>query len=372
MEEKHNGNDEINQPELFSIGIEEEFQVVNPDTRELCSRVDNIMGRGILAMGSSLKPEFHSSMLETVSGICGDMGEARNKISHNRKLLSDFIKESGMNLASAGTHPFSCWEDQHIYPAIHFQKIENEFREIALSALTFALHIHIGITEKETALHVINGMRPYLPVILALSANSPFHRGRDTGFMSFRSVVYPRFPRSGIPRHFTSYRQYKEYIDTLKKTGCIKSPGEVWWDARIHPFYETIEIRLCDAQTEINETLAIAALVQALSYRIYLDYMSGKKFPHIDRSLIEENRWRAGRRGLDCNIVDFQKKEEIPCREVIRGILDYVSGVVDKLKCKEDLEYVREMLNKGTGANRQLEAYKKSGDIGDVVDLLMV
>lgn len=372
MEEKHNRIDEINQPELFSIGIEEEFQVIDPYTRELCSRVENIMGRGILVMGSSLKPEFHSSMLETVSGICGDMDEAREKISINRKLLSDFIKKNELKLASAGTHPFSCWEDQHTYPSIHFQNMENEFREIALSALTFSLHIHIGIADRETALHVINGMRQYLPVILALSANSPFWRGRDTGYRSFRSVVYPRFPRSGIPRYFTSYKQYGYYIDTLKKTSCIKSPGEIWWDARIHPFYETIEIRICDAQTGMDETLAIAALVQALSYRIYLDYMLGVKFPHIDRSLIEENRWRAGRWGLDCKIVDFEKKEETPCKEVVQRILDYVSDVIDKLKCGRDLEYVREMLKRGTGADRQLEDYKKSGNMEDVVDLIMM
>jgi len=323
-------------------------------------------------MGSSVKPEFHSSMLETVSGICRNTGEVRKKITRSRKTLSNFIKKNGMNLASAGTHPFSQWENQYTYPSTHFRNMENEFRDIALSALTFSLHIHIGISDREIALQIINGLRPYLPTILALSANSPFWRGRDTGYMSFRSVVYPRFPRSGIPRYFPSYNQYKEYIDTLKKTYCIKSPGEIWWDARIHPFYETIEIRICDAQTGADETLALSALVQSLSYRLYLDYRSGIKFTDIDSSLIAENRWRAGRWGLNCKIVDFDKKEEIPCRDYIKWILDYISDVPDRLNCSEDIEYIRKMLKEGTGALRQLRIFRKSGDLRNVVDMTSI
>jgi len=357
----------------FTVGIEEEFQIIDPTTRELCPRVDDILREGSLLSGPSIKSECHSSMVEISSGICPGIPDVRMKIMRLRKTVSDIAEKHGIRLAAAGTHPFSKWEEQHIQKAPLFEAMQGTFKDLIRSNLVFGLHVHIGIEDRETAIQAINRLRPHLPLLLALSVNSPFWRGRDAGYKSYRSVLYGRFPRTGIPDYFDSYPDYKEYINILTRTGCLPFPGKIWWDARIHPFYETVEIRICDMPTGIEETISFAALIQALVAQICRDYREGIESVKISTSLIDENRWRAARYGIQGKMVDFESQTEIECREATLRLLEYVSGEARELGTSGELEFIqKEIIDGETGADRQLGIFQNSEDLQAVVDDMII
>lgn len=358
--------------EIFTIGIEEEFQIINPGTRELCSRVHSILDEGKLTMGTGLKEESHLSIIETAGGVCGNIKEAEERVARYRGSLVELAKKNGLEIASAGTHPFSDWINQPVSADPLFKDMMDEFGDIARSALVFGLHVHIGIIDREGALQMINGIRPYLPLLLALSANSPFHRGRDTGYKSYRAVVYTRTPRSGIPGYFRNRGEYDELIKILSETGCLAFPGKIWWDARIHPFYSTVEIRICDAQTRSEDTTAMAALIQALAAKLFREYKQGTQFPNIKTAYIEENRWRAARFGIHGKMADFDNKKEISTVETIKNLLGYIEKEAEKLGSTDKLTRIETILKEGTGADGQLRIYSETRDMGKVVEETLV
>jgi carboxylate-amine ligase len=244
-------------------------------------------------------------------------------------------------------------------------------QDIARSNLIFGLHVHVGIDDKSMALHIANSIRYFLPHVYALSTNSPFWEGRNTGFKSFRPKVFDKFPRTGIPDYFESLGEYNDYINLLIKTGCIDEATKIWWDVRLHPVYSTIEVRICDIPLTVDETIAIASLIQAIVAKLVKLRQSNLNFISYKRSLIAENKWRAGRYGIDGKLIDFGQEKQVPVKELIPELLDFVDDVLDDLGSRHEIEGVLKILENGTGADRQLKVFKETGSIQSVVDFII-
>ena len=354
----------------FTIGIEEEYQVIDPVTRELASHEQKIVTEAQKILNDQVKAEMHQAVVEVGTTICQDVTDAREQITHLRKTISAIAGNLGFKIGAAGTHPFTKWETQHITPNPRYDEIINELQDTARSNLIFGLHVHVGIEDKALALHLTNAMRYFLPHLYALSTNSPFWEGRNTGFKSFRSKVFDKFPRTGIPGVFDNLADYENYVNLLVKTKCIDNPKKIWWDIRIHPFFPTLEVRICDVPMTVNETISIAALIQALVAKLYKLKTQNLNFITYHRALINENKWRAGRYGLDGKMIDFGKECEVDTRLLMEELLEFVDDVVDELGSRKEIEYVREIMKNGTGADRQLAVFEKTKDLTKVVDYI--
>ncbi len=357
--------------EQFTLGIEEEFQIIDPETRELRSHVSEILEDGKTLLGEQLKPEMIQSMIEVGTGICKNIKEARTDIINLRGILSDLVRKKGLVMVAAGTHPFSHWQDQKIFENARYEVIVEENQMIARSLLTFGLHVHVGIADPERAIQIMNAVRYMLPHVLALSTSSPFWLGIHTGLRSYRSEVFTRMPRTGIPDQFESYASFQRYVALLTETGCIDDGKKIYWDVRPHPFFPTLEFRVCDIPTRVDDTIAIAALFQALVAKINKLLEQNLTFRLHHKMLIEENKWRAARYGLDGKMIDFGKGKEVPTRDLVRELLELVDDVVDSLGSREEIEHIHTILDRGTSADEQLRVWRETGDINAVVDHLI-
>ncbi|HSN97586.1 MAG TPA: carboxylate-amine ligase [Candidatus Nanopelagicales bacterium] len=357
----------------FTLGIEEEFQIVHAETRELRSYVSQILEEGSLnaILRERVRPEMHQSVIETGTGICRDIKQAKDEICELRGSLKTLAEKGGMRIVAAGTHPFSDWKKQEITDADRYRTIVEDLQDVARANLIFGLHVHVGIKDKDVAMALTNQVRYFLPHILALSTSSPFWLGRPSGLKSIRSEIFKRFPRTGIPGHFDSYARFQRYVDTLIKTGCIDNAKKIWWDVRPHPFFDTVEIRICDMTTRIDDTLAIAALIQAVMGKLYLLYRRNWAFREYSRELIEENKWRAVRYGLDGQLIDFGKQEQVPVRHLVEELLEFVQETADIFKSQDELDRIRGILKEGTSADRQLGVFAKTSSYQAVVDDLV-
>ena len=345
--------------------------VIHPETRELTSHDQKIVELAGRLLDDQVKAEMHQAVVEVGTGICNNVEEARKDLGNLRKAVSGIAQDLGFRLAAAGTHPFSHWSTQLITPNPRYEDIVNELQEAARSNLIFGLHVHVGIEDKNMAMHIANSVRYFLPHVYALSTNSPFWEGRNTGFKSFRSKVFDKFPRTGIPDYFNTYEDFIGYVNLLVKTGCIDNAKKIWWDLRVHPFFPTIEFRICDIPSRIDETIAIAAIFQALVAKLYKLRMQNLNFMIYTRALINENKWRAGRYGIDGKMIDFGKEEEVRTRSLILELLEFIDDVVDELGSRDAISYVHTILEEGTGADRQLKVYQETGDLVKVVDYLV-
>ena len=355
----------------FTLGIEEEYQVIDPVTRELISHEQMIVTEAAKVLNDQVKAEMHQAVVEVGTHICQDISDARTQLTHLRKSISEIAERLGFRIGAAGTHPFSKWEAQPITPNPRYEEIISELQDTARSNLIFGLHVHVGIDNKAMALHLTNAMRYFLPHLYALSTNSPFWEGRNTGFKSYRSKVFDKFPRTGIPGVFDNLAEYERYVNLLVKTGCIDNPKKIWWDIRIHPVFPTLEVRICDVPMTIEETLSIAALIQALVAKLYKLKTQNLNFITYHRALINENKWRAGRYGLEGKMIDFGKECEVDTKILLEELLEFIDDVVDELGSRKEVEYVREMMKNGTGADRQLAVFEKTNDLTQVVDYIM-
>jgi carboxylate-amine ligase len=355
----------------FTLGIEEEFQIVDPHTRELRSHVSEILEEGKMLLGEQIKPEMIQSMIEVGTGICKDILAARTDITNLRSILSTIVRKKGLEIVAAGTHPFSHWQDQKIFENARYELIVEENQMIARSLLTFGLHVHIGVADPERKIQIMNAVRYSLPHVLALSTSSPFWLGVHTGLKSYRSEIFTRFPRTGIPDHFDSYSSFQRYVELLIETGCIDNGRKIYWDVRPHPFFPTLEFRICDIPTRVDDTIAIAALFQALVAKLdkLLEQNLTCRVHH--KMLIEENKWRAVRYGLDGKMIDFGKGKEAPVRDHIRELLQFVDDVIDDLGSRKEIEHIYTILERGTSADEQLRVWREKGDIKAVVDRLI-
>jgi len=355
----------------FTLGVEEEFQLIDPETRELKSHIQELLATATVLQRERMKPELHQSIIEIATGICQNVADVRREVTEVRAEIITLAAGSGMWVGAAGTHPFSHWRDQLITPDERYGQIVAELQEVARGNLVFGLHIHVGIEDRELAIQIMNDARYFLPHLLALSTNSPFWIGRNTGFKSFRTRVFGRFPRTDIPELFETASDFDEYVRILVNTGSIDNGRMIWWDVRPHPVFSTIEFRVCDVPMRADESIALAALVQAICAKLYRLRTMNLGWRRYRRALIAENKWRATRYGIEGKLIDFGKEEEVPFRELAAELLDFVDDVVDDLDSRREVESIRWILENGSGADRQLRAWKESGgDLKQVVDLI--
>ena len=354
----------------FTLGVEEEYMVLDPVSRELKSHEQKIVHEGQKVIKDKVKAEMHQAVVEVGTDICADADEAFADVTHLRKTIHDIAKSLGLAVGAAGTHPFGHWESQLITDHARYYEIVNELQEAARSNLIFGLHVHVGMESREMANHIANSTRYFLPHIYALSANSPFWEGRLTGYKSFRTKVFDKFPRTGIPESFDSIEAYDNYVKLLIKTNCIDNAKKIWWDLRVHPFFNTVEFRICDVPMTIDETIALASLFQAICARIYMLRSKNLNFIQYSRALINENKWRASRYGIDGRLIDFGKEEEVNTRALIYELLEFVDPVINHLGSRNRIAYVNKILEGGTGADRQLSVFEQTKNLVSVVDYI--
>jgi carboxylate-amine ligase len=295
--------------------------------------------------------------------------EARRDVTELRRVIIKLARENGLRVASAATHPFAFadWREQKIYPDERYEHIVQDLKMVARSNLIFGLHVHVGIEDREAAIRIMNEARYFVPHILALSTNSPFWLGMETGLKSYRCKVFDKFPRTNLPDYFSSYGEFEEFVKLMVKTGCIDNGKKIWWDIRPHPFFDTLEFRMCDVPMRVDETIALAALIQATVAKLYQLHSRNQGFRLYRRELLMENKWRAIRYGIDGNLIDFGKQIEVPFRDLMFEYLEVIDDVVDELGSREELKYIRTILDQGTGADRQLRVFHETGDLKDVV-----
>lgn len=356
----------------FTLGIEEEFQIVDPRTRELRSHVVEILEEGVMILGEQIKPEMIQSMVEVGTGICRNIQEARADITHLRSVISSLARKNDLVIVAASTHPISRWQDQKIFDDERYELLVQELQTVARSLLIFGLHVHVGVPDRDRQIHIMNAARYFLPHVLALTTSSPFWMAHNTGLKSYRSEIFKQFPRTDIPDHFDSYSSFQRYVDLLIRTGCIDNGKKIWWDVRPHPFFPTLEFRVCDIPTRVDDTIAIAALFQAIVAKLNLLIEKNLGFRLYRRLLLQENKWRAVRYGLDGMMIDFGKQKEVPTRDLIHELLDFVDDVVDPLGSRKEIEHIYKIMERGTSADEQLEVYSSSNnDLNAVVDKLI-
>ena len=353
---------------VFTLGIEEEFQIIDPETRELRSHIQGILADGKMVLKEGVKSEMHQSVVELGTEICSDAVCARKQIVQLRSDLAMIAGHAGLKIASAGTHPFSHWMDQLITVEERYATIVQDMQQIARANLIFGLHVHIGIPDREVAIAVMNQARYFLPHLYALSVNSPFWLGQNTGLKAYRQMIFERFPRTGIPDPFESLSEYEDYLKLLVATGCIDNAKKIWWDIRLHPFFDTLEFRICDAQSRVDDTIALAALMQAIVVKLHKLLRQNISFRMYPRRLIDENRWRASRYGIDGKLIDFGLKCEVDERELLHEMLEFIATEVDELGNHAEISHIEKIMREGTGADRQLAVWEDTQDMKAVVD----
>ena len=358
-------------PPSLTIGIEEEYQIIDPETRELRSYITEILEDDHITL-EQVKPELHQSIVEVGTTVCRTPADARAELVKLRRSVISHVAKSGLRVAAAGTHPFSSWLTQEITPLERYVGVKSDMAELAQRLLIFGTHVHIGIEDREFLIDALNAARYLMPHVLCLSTSSPFWMGRTTGIKSYRSIVFRNFPRNGIPRVFQSYADFTNLVDALIRTRCIPNGSKIWWDVRPHHAYPTLEFRITDCCTRVDEAICIAAIFQAIIAKLWKLRRDNMTFRIYPAELIEENKWRAVRFGLDGKLIDLGKQEECPARELIRELVGwFVDDVVDELGSRKEVEYAFRILEEGSSADRQLATYARTGDLKAVVDQLI-
>jgi carboxylate-amine ligase len=345
----------------FSLGVEEEFQLLNGETFELSSRFDEVFE----AAGSDrrIKAELMQSVIEVATDVADTAAGAVQHARELRARLRDAAAETGGLIASAGTHPFSRYEHQEVTAAPRYEGLIEAMQWVAERELIFGLHVHVGLESGQQAIAVGNALRTWLPELLALSANSPFWQGRDTGLASTRSKLFDVFPRSGLPPALSSFEEFELLIDRGVKTGCFPEYTYIWWDLRPHPKLGTIEVRICDGQTRLESVAGIVALVQSLVATLAERYAFSGSLPIQPVTLVGENKWRAARYGLAADLIDLDRDEERPAREAVAALVELAAPQAAKLGCAEELREVERILNRGSGADEQRRVNEETGSL---------
>jgi carboxylate-amine ligase len=354
----------------FTLGVEEEYMVLDPVTRELISHEQRIVVEGQKILKDKVKAEMHQAVVEVGTDICNNIEEAHKDVTALRNIVSKIAGDLNVWVGASGTHPFSHWQHQLITDHVRYNQIVNELQEAARSNLIFGLHVHVGMEDRKMAMHIANTARYFLPHVYALSTNSPFWEGRFTGYKSFRTKVFDKFPRTGIPDYFETIEDYENYVNLLIKTNCIDNAKKIWWDVRVHPVFNTVEFRICDVPLTIRETTIIAALFQAICAKIYKLRHQNLNFMNYQRSLINENKWRASRYGIEGTLIDFGKETEVNTQSLIYELLDFVDDTLNDLGSRDILLGIGDVFKAGTGADRQLAVYNQNESLIEVVDYI--
>lgn len=355
----------------LNIGIEEEYQIVDPATQELRSYVQRFLERGQTVLPDQIHAEFLQSQVEAGTRICGNVQEARAELVRMRRSIWELAESEGLWVAAAGTHPFSSWTRQEVSPFGRYPELARFLQDVGRRLLIFGLHVHIGIEDPELRIQVMNRIRYFLPLLLALSTSSPFWHNRDTGLKSYRSVLFESLPRTGIPPRFDSYADYRGYVALLLKTGGIAEPTHIWWDVRPSEKFPTLEVRIPDMATRVDEAVCLVALVQAIVAKLVRLQQAGQPWPLYRRHLLDENKWRALRYGIEGRLIDFNEEQERPLPALVEALLTWLDDVVDDLGSRVEVEYATTILRQGSSADRQLAVYRKMGNLQAVVDRIV-
>jgi carboxylate-amine ligase len=355
----------------FTLGVEEEYQIVDPRSRALRSYITQLLAEE-LGDELALKPELHQSMVEVGTPVCQTPADVRRELIRLRGTVMGLLQRDGLTIVSAGSHPFSHWWEQEITPLERYIGVKADMGDLAHRLLIFGMHVHVGVEDHEMAIDVVNCARYFLPHLLALSTSSPFWIGRNTGLKSYRSTIFRSFPRTGIPTRMSGWSEYEGYLETLTEVGSIPNGSKIWWDVRPHYKFPTVEFRVCDACTRVDEAVCIAAIVQALVYKLWKLRRDNLSWRDYSSRLIEENKWRAMRFGLQGNLIDFGRRTQKPAKELVRELIDwFLVDAIDELGSRREVEYVYRMLDEGSSADRQLATFERTGSLEAVVDQLV-
>ena len=356
--------------ERFTIGVEEEYQIIDAGTRELHSQQERILAQD--AVGERVTPELYLSQIEIGTPICLTLAEVRSQLVRLRREVIAAAEREGNRIAAAGTHPFSHWEDQQITPKARYVGIAQDYQQLAREQLIFGCHVHVGIDDREAAIQVMNRVRPWLAPMLALAANSPFWLGADTGYSSFRTEIWRRWPMAGTPHVFGSRAEYDRLVETLVRTESITDATKIYWDVRPSARFETVEFRVTDVCMTVDEAVMIAGLARALAESCYALAVRDEPIKHAAPELLRAAKWRAARYGLDADLIDTEAERAVPAAELIEKLLAFVRPVLEERKEWEEVSTLARLtIERGTGATRQREVYARSGRLEDVVDLIV-
>ncbi|GAA6619987.1 carboxylate-amine ligase [Scytonema sp. NUACC26] len=363
---------QVQRAEDFTLGVEEEYQIINPTTRELSSRVQQILPIAQKALGDKVQPEAQLSQIEIGTPVCRTLGDVRAELVRLRREVIAAAAIDGKQIAAAGTHPFSSWEQQQMTPKERYQDLLRDYQQLGRELMIFGCHVHVGISDRNMAIAVMNRARVWLAPLLALSTSSPFWLGTDTGYASYRTEIWSRWPISGPPLIFESQAEYEALVEALIATGSVEEATKIYWDMRLSERYPTVEFRITDVCMTVDEAVTIAGLVRALARTCYSQALADKPFPAVRHELIRAAHWRAARYGLDTELVDIEEMRAVPARDLIDKFLAFVRPALEEYgEWDEISSLVRETMQQGNGATRQREVYKRTGRLEDVVDFIV-
>jgi glutamate---cysteine ligase / carboxylate-amine ligase len=348
----------------YTLGIEEELMILDSESYNLANAIESLLEE---APDGEIKPELMESVLEIATTPCEDARQAGDQLRALRRQVSEAAERHGLCIGSAGTHPFAMWEDQRISSAERYRELVSALRFVARQEIIFGLHVHVGIDDADKAIHITNGMRVHVPVLLALSANSPFWRSQATGLSSTRMPIFRAFPRTGMPPTYADWADYESRIGFMVESGAIKDYTYLWYDVRPHPNFGTVEIRAMDAQTRIEHTLGLAALIQAMVKELAEHYDSGGELARYPYEMLEENRWLAARHGLDGQLVDLPYKRLVSTKELARRLVDRLRPHAQDLGAEQEFDGIEDIIERGDGATRQRMVFEANHDFNEVV-----
>ena len=356
--------------DAYTLGVEEEYMLLDGETFDLVQHIDTVLAA---VVGHELEPrinaELMQSVLEIATPVCHTPADVDAQLRQLRGYVCEVAREHGLRVGSAGTHPFSLFERQRITAKDRYRSLVDQLQYIARRELIFGMHVHVAVDDPEKAIQVVNGLIVHLPELVALSSSSPFWRGEATGLHSSRHMVFAAFPRSGPPPRFRDYADYAEVVGQLERTGCIADYTHIWWDIRLHPRLGTIEIRICDAVSRLEDVVAITAFCQALVKHYGERFDSGDEIPSYHRILTTENKWLAARYGLDAPVMDLAtgRRNRQPVSQLVRRTLKTIAPHARELRSESELAGIEEILGRGNGADRQLRVFNANRDISEVV-----
>ncbi|MES1193711.1 MAG: carboxylate-amine ligase [Solirubrobacterales bacterium] len=353
----------------YTIGIEEELMIVDAGSYELVNAIESLLeaAGSVDTTAGEIKPELMESVLEIATRPAANTAEAGQQLRELRRQVCEIAAPRGLAIGSAGTHPFALWEDQRIASRQRYRELVNALRFVARQELIFGLHVHVGLDDPDKAIHVANGMRVHLPVLLALSANSPFWRGDGTGMASTRLPIFRAFPRVGVPPSYRDWADYERQIEFMVSSGVMEDYTYLWYDVRPHPKLGTVEIRACDAQTRVEHTLGLAALIQAMVKELAEHFDEGKHLGEYPWQMLDENRWLAARHGLGGELVDLPTNARVATKALAQRLLDRLREHAQDLGSAAELEGIDDLLSRGNGAARQVVVYEANHDLREVM-----
>src|SRR4051794_23596203 len=357
MEHRFSGPD-------FTIGVEEELMIVDEETLDLVNAIESLL---VDPPMGAVKPELMESVLEIATEPCRNAVEAGQQLVALRGQIREAAAEKGLAIGSAGTHPFAMWEDQRIVARPRYRDLVSALRFVARQELIFGMHVHVGVSDPEKAIHIANGMRVHVAVLVALSANSPFWRADSTGLVSTRTPIFRAFPRVGIPPAYRDWADYQERIGFMQRSGVMEDYTYLWYDVRPHPNFGTVEIRACDSQTRVEHTLGLAALIQAMVKELAIHWESGQPLADYPWEMLDENKWLASRHGLDGELVDLPSSDRVTTKALARRLLDRLREHAQDLGADGDFAAVEDLLERGNGAARQIVVWEANHDLRELV-----